>query len=93
MDLPIIPGKTKEMVGRMEKNGFVEARETPAQLLPDQEYRLYPNRYIKTAHWSITGKCNYKCKQCYMSAPDANCRCYLGGGGTDAGTSGGNYRG
>lgn len=71
MDLPIIPGKTKEMVGRMEKNGFVEARETPAQLLPDQEYRLYPNRYIKTAHWSITGKCNYKCKHCYMSAPDA----------------------
>ena len=71
MDLPIIPSKTKEMIATMEKNGFVEARETQSNLLPIQEYRLYPNRYIKTAHWSITGKCNYRCKHCYMSAPDA----------------------
>ncbi|WP_289466325.1 radical SAM protein, partial [Klebsiella pneumoniae] len=28
-------------------------------------------RYIRTAHWSITGRCNYRCKHCYMSAPDA----------------------
>jgi radical SAM protein with 4Fe4S-binding SPASM domain len=71
MDLPVISSKSKEMVAAMEKNGFVEARETQSRLLPVQEYRLYPNRYIKTAHWSITGKCNYKCKHCYMSAPDA----------------------
>jgi hypothetical protein len=48
MDLPIIPGKTKEMVGRMEKNGFVEARETPAQLLPDQEFQRLESRQSAT---------------------------------------------
>ncbi len=40
-------------------------------LAPDQEYRQYQNRFIRTAHWSITGKCNYKCRHCYMSAPEA----------------------
>ncbi len=40
-------------------------------LQPVQEYKLHHNRYIGTVHWSITGKCNYKCKHCYMSAPDA----------------------
>ena len=29
------------------------------------------NRFVRTAHWSITGKCNYRCRHCYMSAPDA----------------------
>ncbi|MDR0991410.1 MAG: radical SAM protein [Ruminococcus sp.] len=36
-----------------------------------QKYRAFNSRYIKTAHWSITGACNYKCLHCYMSAPDA----------------------
>lgn len=71
MDLPIVPSKAKELIAIMEERGVVEARETPSALLPIQEYRCYPNRYISTAHWSITGKCNYKCKHCYMSAPDA----------------------
>ncbi|MBQ6774031.1 MAG: radical SAM protein [Synergistaceae bacterium] len=27
--------------------------------------------YVNRAAWSITGKCNYKCRHCYLPAPDA----------------------
>ena len=40
-------------------------------LLPEQRYRTYPARYRKSAHWSITGGCNLKCRHCFMSAPHA----------------------
>jgi radical SAM protein with 4Fe4S-binding SPASM domain len=40
-------------------------------LLPEQRYKVYPARYRKTVHWSITGACNLKCRHCFMSAPHA----------------------
>lgn len=53
------------------KKGVIRTCEFGEELLPAQEYKLHDNRYIRTAHWSITGKCNYRCKHCYMSAPNA----------------------
>lgn len=38
---------------------------------PLQEYSTYPCKFIDTAHWSITGKCNMRCRHCFMSAPQA----------------------
>ena len=38
-------------------------------LLTEQEYKLYPCRYKREVHWSITGQCNLKCRHCFMSAP------------------------
>ena len=40
------------------------------RLEPWQEYKSFPAMYKKHAHWSITGRCNYKCRHCFMSAPD-----------------------
>ena len=37
-----------------------------------QKYIKFPCRYMASAHWSITGKCNYKCRHCFMSATDVN---------------------
>lgn len=39
-------------------------------LLPEQIYKMYPCQYKREAHWSVTGKCNLRCRHCFMSAPD-----------------------
>ncbi len=63
--------RNREIAAELQKKGVICACEFGDETLGIQEYRLYENRYIGTVHWSITGKCNYKCKHCYMSAPDA----------------------
>ena len=40
-------------------------------LRQEQKYRLFPCHYMEKVHWSITGKCNYRCRHCFMSAPTA----------------------
>lgn len=69
--LPFVPEQARKIIEQLEKEGVVAPCRYGETLLPMQEYKKYPARYIKTAHWSITGGCNYKCKHCYMSAPDA----------------------
>lgn len=54
----------------IEKEIVVQAEEGQT-LKPHQEYVKYNNRYKNEVHWSITGACNYRCKHCFMSAPDA----------------------
>ena len=71
LSLPLVSQKIRDMIPRLENYGIIERCERGDGILPEQEYRKYPARYIRTAHWSITGRCNYRCKHCYMSAPDA----------------------
>lgn len=71
LDMGIIPAQQRQLALRFEQLGIVERCEPGAGIEPSQEYRLYPARYIRTAHWSVTGRCNYRCRHCYMSAPDA----------------------
>jgi len=69
--LSLIPQDIRDMLPLIEQNGIITRCEPGDTILPEQEYKCYPARYIRTAHWSITGQCNYRCKHCYMSAPDA----------------------
>lgn len=69
--LPFFDEDVRALIAQLEKEGIVEACEEPSPIAPDQAYRTYPARYIGAAHWSITGRCNMRCKHCYMSAPDA----------------------
>ena len=71
LSLSLIPKKIRDIIPIIEKNGIIEQCPPGEKILPQQEYKKYPSKYIRTAHWSITGKCNYRCKHCYMSAPDA----------------------
>lgn len=71
VSLPLIPKEIQELIPVLEKEGVISPCEKGSSLNPEQEYRCYPSRYIRTAHWSVTGKCNYRCRHCYMSAPDA----------------------
>lgn len=70
-DSPVFMGKRREYLQKLDKHDILEYLDEPASLLPDQEYRRYPNRYLERVHWSLTGRCNYRCRHCYMSAPHA----------------------
>ena len=54
-----------------ETDGFIEPSREPHPLEPEQYYQYYDNRFVKSVFWSITGKCNYRCRHCYMDAPGA----------------------
>ena len=45
------------------------ARGTP--LDPRQALRVAPNRRIGMLNWFVTGRCNQRCRHCYMDAPSA----------------------
>ena len=69
--MPIIPAKIRNIIAEAERQGIIEQCPPGQDLSDNQKYRKYPARYIRQAHWSITGRCNYKCKHCFMSAPSA----------------------
>ena len=63
--------KERNKYGHWEKAGFIRHAEAGERLRPEQEYRFYPARFKESVQWSITGRCNYKCRHCFMSAPHA----------------------
>ena len=69
---PFLDEQKKEFFEEMVKLGIVELTETIRPLTEEQQYRLYPNRYLFAVHWAITGNCNCRCRHCYMSAPTGN---------------------
>ena len=71
VDSLLVPPSAKQMIDLAIKRGAVVKCEKGETLTEKQKYKLYPSKYITSAHWSITGKCNMKCRHCYMSAPEA----------------------
>ena len=61
----------REIVSDLLTRGVVEECEPRAGIAPEQRYRFYQNRYVQAVHWSLTGRCNYHCRHCFMSAPEA----------------------
>ena len=61
----------KDLLARWEKDGLIWPCECGEKLLNDQEYRFFRNAFKEHVQWSITGKCNYRCRHCFMSAPHA----------------------
>lgn len=64
---------TDEMKICLEKymdKKIVECYECENPLERDQYYRYYDNRFVLSAFWSITGKCNFYCRHCFMDAPE-----------------------
>lgn len=69
-DSLLLPSQQK-IVEKMLNYGVVEEQDTPAFISENQGYKSAACQRISSAHWSITGKCNLRCKHCYMSAPQA----------------------
>ena len=61
----------RALINDMVDCGIIYECKYGDQIDDNQFYKYYDNKFIRSAHWSITGKCNYKCKHCFMSAPNA----------------------
>jgi len=70
-DSPVFFGERKDVLAELDEAGALERLDEPGDLEPGQEYLEYPNRFIRQVHWSVTGRCNFRCRHCYMSAPHA----------------------
>ncbi len=60
----------KEKLERLREKEIVQFLPRQDGIDRVQEYRRANNYFIRSIHWSVTGKCNLKCRHCYMSAPD-----------------------
>lgn len=67
---PLVLPVHRQILGQALEKGIVEACAEGASLHKKQRYHMYPSRYMRMAHWSVTGKCNYRCKHCFLSAPE-----------------------
>ena len=68
-DSPFISEQERSIAKTLLEKDYIEECEPGDVIAPEQRYRTYPNRCMQSAHWSITGRCNYRCKHCSMSAP------------------------
>ena len=70
LDNDLMDDKLFEVLHQCEEKGYIEAIEKPVSLENEQYYTYYNNRYVKSVFWSVTGKCNYRCRHCYVDGPD-----------------------
>ena len=61
----------KKAVLKLVSRGIAEPCTFGTELTEIQKMRRYNMPYRATAKWAITGRCNMKCKHCFLSAPDA----------------------
>ena len=66
-----LPPPLRDALKTAGEEGYLLSSERPSSLRPEQFYRYYPNRHVKSVFWSVTGRCNFRCRRCYMDAPDA----------------------
>ena len=60
----------RKLLEHLKAQGVAVPCGEEARLDPGQEYQRYPATYKRYVQWSVTGRCNYRCRHCFMSAPD-----------------------
>ena len=61
----------RRAVLKLVKRGIAQKCDYGTSLSVAQQMRRFDMPYRATAKWAITGRCNMKCKHCFLSAPDA----------------------
>lgn len=68
---PVLLPVHQQILKALQQHGIIEGCDSRHPISDRQCYRRYPCRHMPKAHWSVTGRCNYHCRHCYMSAPEA----------------------
>lgn len=58
----------RKIIDEFIADGYVEVTDKISPLEAVQEYKFHDNRFVRSISWLITGKCNCKCRHCYMSS-------------------------
>lgn len=61
----------KNIISHFEQKHIICKVDHDQPVTEEQKYRYFENRYIRSVYWSITGKCNCKCRHCFVDAPNA----------------------
>jgi radical SAM protein with 4Fe4S-binding SPASM domain len=61
--------KHRGMLDLLVAQGIAEVCREGDSIEPWQRYRLAENPRLTGIHWCVTGRCNLKCRHCYMEAP------------------------
>lgn len=69
--IPLISDDERTIIYEYAERGIVEPCGKGQSITKEQEYKFYPVRYVHSVQWSITGRCNFKCRHCYLSSPRA----------------------
>lgn len=59
-----------KILEQCEKKGIIQKSEIPSALNSEQYYKYHKNRFVQDVFWSVTGRCNLRCRHCYMDAPE-----------------------
>ncbi len=68
--LPLFPQAVKDTVDVLLEKGIIVECSAGEGITEKQKYKKYNNRFMRRAHWSITGCCNAKCRHCYISGAE-----------------------
>ncbi len=69
--------KEAEYIKKFTRFGLIAPAKDGDELDEWQKPRYCDNRYFPGVHWSITGKCNYNCKHCFMAKDNAYSMSYF----------------
>lgn len=70
IEMDSLTDSQKKLMNRLVEQGIAVPSDGSRTLTPRQAYKSYPAMYKNSVLWSITGRCNYNCRHCFMSAPD-----------------------
>lgn len=57
------------LLDKLIAEGMAEECKEGSELYAFQKYRRATAPYVRDIHWSITGRCNLKCRHCYVESP------------------------
>lgn len=70
VDKDKLSDRAKMFIDDLLAKKFMEESHEPMEAIkPWQRYHVFSSRFVESAHWSITGKCNFNCRHCLVSAP------------------------
>ena len=68
---PLFLSRHVATLAQMVEQGMAMECAAGTALDPRQRLRTAPNRFLRLVNWGVTGRCNLRCRHCYMEAPVA----------------------